>query len=178
VIGEPVGNSSRRRGRVPSRGQEDRSGLRCAGAVAPRRGPHARAAAPRGAVAARPAAIACAVHANAFSGVTVQTDLRRPSRLLAAVKDAGIGHVDILAGGPPCQPFSRAGRSKLRSLEREGPRSADDRPTLWLSFLRFVDALSPTFVLIENVPDLVLWEEGRTIRRICGRRAAWRGRRR
>jgi DNA (cytosine-5)-methyltransferase 1 len=113
-------------------------------------------------------AASCETHANAFGGVTVHTDLRRPAALLAAFREAGIDHVDIVAGGPPCQPFSRAARSKIRSLEETGSRGPDQRPTLWFAFMRFVDALSPNFVLIENVPDMVLWEEGQTVRRMCG----------
>jgi len=34
--------------------------------------------------------------------------------------------------------------------------------------LRFVSALSPDFVLLENVPDMVFWEGGQMLRRICG----------
>lgn len=109
----------------------------------------------------------CETHAHAFGGVTVRTDLRRPAPLLSSLRQAGIEHVDVVAGGPPCQPFSRAARSKIRSLEEEGSRGPDRRPALWLAFLRFVEALSPSFVLIENVPDMVLWEEGQTIRRMC-----------
>jgi DNA (cytosine-5)-methyltransferase 1 len=112
--------------------------------------------------------VSCETHAAAFEGVTVQADLSRPDRILQALSRAGITTVDLVAGGPPCQPFSRAGRSKIRSLERVGRRARDDRPLLWHSFMRFVKTLSPMFVLIENVPDMVLWDRGQTIRDICG----------
>lgn len=110
---------------------------------------------------------ACETHASAVDGVTVRTNLARSIRLRRALQEAGVHHVDLVAGGPPCQPFSRAGRSKIRSLERQGPRS-DRRPDLWMSFMTFVRELRPSFVLMENVPDLVWWENGNTIRAICG----------
>jgi DNA (cytosine-5)-methyltransferase 1 len=109
---------------------------------------------------------ACETHANASDGVTVRTNLSKPARLLSAVDAAGINHVDLVAGGPPCQPFSRAGRSKISALERESGPRFDSRPRLWLSFMRFVRQLRPDVVLMENVPDLVCWEGGATIRAI------------
>ena len=110
--------------------------------------------------------VACETYSRALGGVTVCADLADPALVLEALSEAGIGEVDLIAGGPPCQPFSRAGRSKIRSLEAKG-RAPDERPGLWLAFLDFVGALTPTVVLLENVPDLVLWEGGETIRSIC-----------
>ncbi len=54
--------------------------------------------------------------------------------------------VALLAGGPPCQPFSPAG--KLRSLE-------DPRGNLFRQFVRIADALKPPLILLENVQGLV-----------------------
>ena len=51
------------------------------------------------------------------------------------------GNVDLLAGGPPCQGFSHAGR-----------RNVDDpRNQLFKDYLALVDILQPKFVLVENV---------------------------
>lgn len=51
------------------------------------------------------------------------------------------GTVDVLAGGPPCQGFSSAGR-----------RQADDpRNQLFKSYLKLVDLVKPRAVLLENV---------------------------
>lgn len=65
--------------------------------------------------------------------------------------------VSLLAGGPPCQPFSKAGRSGLRHLVAQGRRGAEDhRARLWQSFLEIALRARPPAVLMENVPDMVL----------------------
>lgn len=51
------------------------------------------------------------------------------------------GQVDLLAGGPPCQGFSHAGRRRVD----------DPRNTLFFDYLELVDLLRPRLVLIENV---------------------------
>lgn len=68
--------------------------------------------------------------------------------------------VDIIAGGPPCQPFSTAGRSKIRDLIEDGIRDANDnRRELWRSFIDIVERIQPRTVLLENVPGMALGEE-------------------
>ena len=110
--------------------------------------------------------VACETYAHTLASVCVTADLTDPTTVLDAISEAGVDKVDLLAGGPPCQPFSRAARSKIRSLEASG-RAPDERPFLWLAFLDFIRFLRPSLVLLENVPDLVLWESGETIRSIC-----------
>lgn len=57
------------------------------------------------------------------------------------------GEVTLVAGGPPCQPFSRAGK-------RETVESEDGR--LFLEFVRVVRDLRPRWFLFENVKGLLL----------------------
>lgn len=58
------------------------------------------------------------------------------------------GELHLLAGCPPCQGFSN-----LRTLN--GRRDVRDRRNLLTDdFLRFVEALSPQAVMLENVPGL------------------------
>jgi DNA (cytosine-5)-methyltransferase 1 len=88
-------------------------------------------------------------------------DLSDPTGFLRFLADRGVTKVDVVAGGPPCQPFSRAGSSKIRSLVAQGTRPADDeRVDLWRSFTTVVDALDPKAILIENVPDMASWNDG------------------
>ena len=51
------------------------------------------------------------------------------------------GQIDLLAGGPPCQGFSDAGRR----------RQDDPRNRLFEAYLELVDILDPNLVLVENV---------------------------
>jgi DNA (cytosine-5)-methyltransferase 1 len=51
------------------------------------------------------------------------------------------GKVDLIAGGPPCQGFSLAGRRK----------KDDPRNTLFRHYVTVVDAVRPKFLLLENV---------------------------
>ena len=51
------------------------------------------------------------------------------------------GKVDLIAGGPPCQGFSMAGRR----------RKDDPRNTLFRQYIKVVDAIKPSFLLLENV---------------------------
>lgn len=88
-------------------------------------------------------------------------DLSDPEEFLRMLEVWGIANVDLVAGGVPCQPFSRAGRSRVRGLVEAGERSAHDhRADLWSSFVTVVEALRPAGVLVENVPDLPRWDDG------------------
>lgn len=56
------------------------------------------------------------------------------------------GHVDLLAGGPPCQGFSLAGRR----------RHGDKRNSLVHSYIAMVDAIQPKCLLLENVKGFTI----------------------
>ena len=57
------------------------------------------------------------------------------------LKEDGIGLIDIITGGYPCQPFSQAGRKK----GEQDPRH------LWPEYFRLVKECRPTWVIGENV---------------------------
>lgn len=78
-----------------------------------------------------------------------KTDIRdlKPSDLLQKI-GLNEGELDLLAGCPPCQGFST-----MRTLN--GAVSVEDpRNDLLLEFQRFVEALRPRTVMMENVPGL------------------------
>lgn len=54
------------------------------------------------------------------------------------------GGVDVLHGGPPCQPFSHAGRQ----------RGGGDSRDMWPAMVRAVRAIRPAAFVAENVPAL------------------------
>lgn len=56
------------------------------------------------------------------------------------------GKVDLLAGGPPCQGFSSAGRRK----------ASDPRNSLMNSYFKLVDVIEPKVVLVENVHGITV----------------------
>jgi len=61
------------------------------------------------------------------------------------------GDLDLLAGCPPCQGFSRIRLLNTSKLRR------DKRNTLIDEFARFVADLHPKFVMMENVPGLAAY---------------------
>jgi DNA (cytosine-5)-methyltransferase 1 len=67
-----------------------------------------------------------------------------------------LGHIDIITGGFPCQPFSHAGKRK----------GVDDSRYLWPEMLTTIRILKPSFVIGENVAGLVSMENGKTLDRI------------
>ena len=94
-------------------------------------------------------------HAHNLSGLTLRRDLAADE---SHDEIAGLFNdleVDLIAAGPPCQPYSRAGRSKIRHLVDLGIRDAvDTREELWRAFLDLTDRIKPRAVLMENVPDM------------------------
>lgn len=106
-------------------------------------------------------------HAANFQGLSQQLDLSDPAveaRLIKLLQQVPIA---LVAGGPPCQPFSRAGRSAIRFLVGLGKRAAyDDRRDLWQVWLRIVLAVRPKAVMLENVPDMALGDDLGVVRRI------------
>nr|AAP31838.1 AsiSI methylase [Arthrobacter sp. S] len=77
--------------------------------------------------------------------------LRGPELLEAA----GVDSIDVLSGGPPCQPFSIAG--KRLGLD-------DPRGHLIAEFVRIVDEVRPKAVVFENVPALQTSHNGDVVR--------------
>jgi DNA (cytosine-5)-methyltransferase 1 len=70
-----------------------------------------------------------------------------------------VGELDLVAGGPPCQGFS---------INAPTRSTSDHRNHLFLNYLNFVDEFKPKVVLIENVPGMVSFSNGETIRAILG----------
>jgi len=96
-------------------------------------------------------------HSALTPGMHLDWDLADPSRV-EELSDLLLKlDVTLIAGGPPCQPFSKAGRSMIRDLVRTGRRPPKDvRRDMWQSFLNVVETVRPPAVMMENVPDMVL----------------------
>ncbi|MFB9136364.1 DNA cytosine methyltransferase [Vibrio olivae] len=68
---------------------------------------------------------------------TIQNLLEKYPEQLAALE----GNVDLIAGGPPCQGFSLAGRRNAK----------DPRNKLSDEYIKMVEIVSPKYLLLENV---------------------------
>lgn len=88
----------------------------------------------------------------AFSDVS-DLDAKRFLRVIGV----GRREIDVLVGGPPCQPFSMAGK-------RRGER--DERGQLIHHFVRVVEGMLPRAFVMENVLGLQSIHGGRLIRQV------------
>lgn len=78
--------------------------------------------------------------------VSSQELLEEGGRVLNLGRALRPGEVDLVTGGPPCQPFSTAG--KRGSV-------IDPRGSLFMDFIRIVKEVQPRFFLMENVRGLL-----------------------
>lgn len=90
-----------------------------------------------------------------------EKDIRRVSArgLVADLEFDGKAAIDLIAGCPPCQGFTRL---------TEGSRTRDPRNALVLEFVRFVRSIKPTAFMMENVPGL-LTRGKRLFEKMCHR---------
>ena len=75
------------------------------------------------------------------TAMTTATLLRNHSKELEDLR----GHVELIAGGPPCQGFSTAG---LRDPK-------DPRNQLTHEYIKIVKLVQPKFLLLENVREKI-----------------------
>lgn len=94
-------------------------------------------------------------HNHAYRGTrSMQADVSKLTGEML-LKAAGLDAVDLLSGGPPCQPFSIAGRRLGLS---------DPRGHLIAEFVRLAGELRPRVVLLENVPALSTSHNGDVVK--------------
>jgi DNA (cytosine-5)-methyltransferase 1 len=90
-----------------------------------------------------------------FGSTVLNEDVNDVSNqdLQEALEDDGYStdDIDIVAGGPPCQGFSRLNNNKIELDEME----KDDRNTLFQEFIRLGVSVEPEVIIIENVRDLI-----------------------
>ena len=90
---------------------------------------------------------ACRTYRKNFGASNiVEGDIRK-------INTADIPDFDVLVAGFPCQPFSVAGRQR---------GFGDKRGNLFFEITRIIDYKHPKVVFLENVPNLMEHDEGRT----------------
>ena len=80
----------------------------------------------------------CKVLRKNFTHEIIEGDIRN-------IGKHNLKPVDIITGGFPCQPFSKAGKR----------RGKDDNRYLWPEMLRIIKELEPAFVVGENVYGII-----------------------
>ena len=107
----------------------------------------------------------------------VRADASRPNIVDEFQRKTSLkrGDIDVIIGGPPCQGFSNVGRVKIASLVKNGQRNGrssntrfvdDRRNHLYKAFLKFVRRFKPRAVMIENVPGMLSYKNGRVVEQI------------
>jgi DNA (cytosine-5)-methyltransferase 1 len=99
------------------------------------------------------------VYSNVFSADrTLNSDLLSESPR-SVLKRAKIrkGDVDVLVGGPPCQPYS---------INNHARGTHDVRCALVEKYLQFVSILQPQWLVMENVPGFASIENGQFLCRL------------
>ena len=90
---------------------------------------------------------ACKTYRFNFGGsYLVQGDVR-------TIRADSLPDFDVLAAGFPCQPFSIAGRQR---------GFGDKRGNLYFEITRIIDQKRPKIVFLENVPNLIEHDNGKT----------------
>ena len=91
--------------------------------------------------------IACVKTMKANGHKVLGGDIReiQPQQLLD-MTGLSVGEPFMICGGPPCQPFSTAGK-------RLGIN--DPRGSLFMEFIRMIDYIRPRFFVMENVKGIM-----------------------
>lgn len=76
---------------------------------------------------------------------------------LAEIMPVPRGELDCMAGGPPCQGFSR---NRAFRHDDDGAFVDDPRNHLYWHFFEYVEHFRPKVVLMENVPEILIKMDG------------------
>ncbi len=87
---------------------------------------------------------------------------------IRGVKSEDIPYFNILCGGFPCQPFSIAGISKKKSLNRPHGFQDETQGTLFYEIVRIIKDKKPDAFFLENVKNLERHDNGKTFEIVKG----------
>lgn len=72
--------------------------------------------------------------------------------------------IDIISGGPPCQPFSVAAAQRFYKNDDRYKRKGDmdsEKGNLLPEYIRIINEIKPKVFVIENVAALITWNDGK-----------------
>jgi DNA (cytosine-5)-methyltransferase 1 len=116
-----------------------------------------------------------ATHRHHFGGCSHRGDLSDPEELQRIILQLNrCGDIALVAGGPPCQPFSRNIRWRKHDVDVAGQHWElnSTRRELWESFMTVVEDVRPRAFLMENVPDIALTGDQEIFRKVVSRAEA------
>lgn len=76
----------------------------------------------------------------------------------------GDTEIDIISGGPPCQPFSVAAAQRFYKDDERYKRKGDqdtEKGNLLPEYIRIINEVRPKVFVIENVAALISWNDGK-----------------
>ena len=82
---------------------------------------------------------------------------------LAGLIDEDIPDHDLLCGGFPCQPFSRAGISSRKFLKKAHGLDDKDQGDLFFNILDILKTKKPKAFILENVQNLKTYQNGKIL---------------
>ena len=116
-----------------------------------------------------------ATHRHHFGGCSHKGDLSDPTELKRIIEQLNrCDEIALVAGGPPCQPFSRNIRWRKHDEDAaEQHRELNSsRRELWESFMTVVEDVRPRAFLMENVPDIALTGDQEIFRKVVSKAEA------
>ncbi|MEM0079386.1 MAG: DNA cytosine methyltransferase [Nitrososphaerota archaeon] len=78
-----------------------------------------------------------------------------------------VGKIDIVIGGPPCEPFTSMNTRRMK--DPYDRLFTDSQGRLILEFIRLVDELRPKLYILENVPELITEPLGMMLKKLFNR---------
>ncbi|MBW4871502.1 DNA cytosine methyltransferase [Prevotella buccae] len=94
----------------------------------------------------------CSVHKFLYPDTTmVCGDITKDDVKEEIIKVIGTNKIDLIISTPPCQGLSTIGRNKGKALIETN----DERNFLILETFKFIDVLKPSYIIFENVPQLL-----------------------
>ena len=111
-------------------------------------------------------------HRHHFGGCSYECDLSKRKVINEISEQLNkCGEISLIAGGPPCQPFSRniKWRKHNEEVSAQHQELNEDRRELWESFISIVEQVKPKAFLMENVTDIAQTGEQEIYRSIINR---------